>query len=64
MSEQDTASTPVVPYTKRLIVFLDSGLQKIFVPLRMPENSQTLLKTMKKPQSLQEALEELEACEA
>lgn len=45
--------------TKRIIVFLDTGLQKVFVPLRKSPNF-TELPNSKVPESLKEALKEIE----
>ncbi len=44
---------------KKIIVFLDSGLQKTFVPLRKPVNFMDLPKNVKAPASLNEALAEI-----
>lgn len=44
---------------KRILVFLDTGLQKVFVPLRKSPNFTELPKNCKVPESLKEALEEI-----
>lgn len=46
--------------SKRIIVFLDTGLQKVFVPLRKSPNFTELPKNCKVPESLKEALKEIE----
>lgn len=47
--------------TVSIVVFLDSGLQKFFVPLRKPNNFSSLPKNSKVPSSLNEALESIKA---
>ena len=47
----------------RIKVFLDSGLQKTFIPLRKPTNY-TLPKNIQIPDSLQKALDEIESYDA
>ena len=48
----------------RIKVFLDSGLQKTFIPLRKPTNYTDLPKNVQIPESLQKALDEIENYDA
>lgn len=45
----------------RIKVFLDSGLQKTFIPLRKPTNYTDLPKNVQIPESLQKALDEIDS---